>query len=67
MSIDEEPATPLSGVPVTQLDSDGFDALKQLLDGVYVARDGGSVRSASQRADVTAWSTSALTVTLPRS
>ena len=64
MSIDEYPATQLPGVPVTQLDSDGCDALKQLLDGLYVAREGASARSASQRADVTALMTSAVTVTL---
>jgi hypothetical protein len=38
MSIDEYPVTQLPGVPVTQLDSDGCDALEQLLDAVYVAR-----------------------------
>jgi hypothetical protein len=48
MSIDEVPATQFPGVPVTQLDSDGFDTLEQLLDAVFVARDGASVRSASQ-------------------
>ena len=36
MSIDEYPVT-LPGVRVTQLDSDGCDALEQLLDGLYVA------------------------------
>ena len=53
------PATQLPGVPVTQLDSDGCDALEQLLDGLYVARDGAPVTSASQRADVITVSTSA--------
>ena len=52
MSIDEYPATQLPGVPVTQLDSDGCDALERLLDGLYVARDGTPVTSASQRAGV---------------
>ena len=52
MSFDGDPR-PFPGVPVTQLDSDGFDALRQLLDGLYVVRDDASVRSASQRADVT--------------
>ena len=59
MSIDEDLATHFLGVPVTQLDSDGFDALEQLLDGLYVARDGAPVTSASQRADVITVSTSA--------
>ena len=59
MSIDEYFVTQLLGVPVTQLDSDGCDALEQLLDAVYVAREGASARSASQRADVTTVSTSA--------
>ena len=59
MSIDEYPVTQLPGVPVTQLDSDGCDALEQLLDAVYVAREGASARSASQRADVNTVSTSA--------
>jgi len=58
MSIDEDIATHFLGVPVTQLDSDGFDALEQLLDGLYVARDGAPVTSASQRADVNTVSTS---------
>ena len=58
MSIDEDIATHFLGVPVTQLDSDGFDALEQLLDGLYVARDGAAVTSASQRADVNTVSTS---------
>ena len=58
MSIDEDTATQFLGVPVTQLDSDGFDALEQLLDGLYVARDGAPVTSASQRADVNTVSTS---------
>ena len=64
MSIDEDFAMHFPGVPVTRLDSDCFDAREQLLDTVYVARDGASVRSASQRADVTALMTSAVTVTL---
>ena len=64
MSIDEDFAMHFPGVPVTRLDSDCFDAREQLLDAVYVARDGASVRSASQRADVTALMTSAVTVTL---
>ena len=59
MSIDEDIATHFLGVPVTQLDSDGFDALEQLLDGLYVARDGAPVTSAPQRADVITVSTSA--------
>ena len=58
MSIDEDIATHFLGVPVTQLDSDDFDALEQLLDGLYVARDGAPVTSASQRADVNTVSTS---------
>ena len=64
MSIDEDPATHFPGLPVTQLDSDDFNALEQLLDGLYVARDGTSVRSALQRVDVATLSTSAVTVTL---
>ena len=64
MSIDEDPATHFPGLPVTQLDSDEFNALEQLLDGLYVARDGTSVRSALQRVDVATLSTSAVTVTL---
>ena len=64
MSFDEGLAMHFPGVPVTQLDSDCFDAREQLLDAVYVARDGASIRSASQRADVTALMTSAVTVTL---
>ena len=59
MSIDEYPVTQFPGVSVTQLDSDGCDALEQLLDGLYVARDGAPVTSASQRADVITVSTSA--------
>jgi hypothetical protein len=59
ISIDEDLATHFLGVPVTQLDSDCCDALEQLLDGLYVARDGVSVRFASQRADVITVSTSA--------
>ena len=47
MSIDEDLATHFLGVPVTQLDSDGFDVLEQLFDGLYVARDGAPVTSAS--------------------
>ena len=47
MSNDEDLATHFLGVPVTQLDSDGCDALEQLLDGLYVARDGAPVTSAS--------------------
>ena len=58
------PVTQLPGVPVTQLDSDGFAALEHLLDDLYVARDGASVRSALQRADVTTVSISAVTATL---
>ena len=64
MSIDEDPATHFPGLPVTQLDSADFNALEQLLDGLYVARDGTSVRSALQRVDVATLSTSAVTVTL---
>ena len=68
MSIDEYPVTQLPGVPVTQLDSDGCDALEQLLDAVYVAREGASARSASQRVCFEAIRTSSLkfnAVTLP--
>ena len=46
MSIDEYPVTQFPGVSVTQLDSDGCDALEQLLDGLYVAQDGAPVTSA---------------------
>ncbi len=59
MSIDEDLVTHFPGVPVTQLDSDCCDAREQLLDGLYVARDGAPVTSASQRADVITVSTSA--------
>jgi len=47
-------------VLVTQLDSDGCDALEQLLDAVYVAREGASARSASKRACFEAVRTSSL-------
>ena len=66
MSFDGDPATHFPGVPVTQLDSDGFDALRQLLDGLYVVRDDASVRSASQRADVTTFSAVTMTLRLAR-
>ena len=59
MSIDEDLATHFPGVPVMQLDSDCCDAREQFLDGLYVARDGASITSASQRAAVTALMTSA--------
>ncbi len=59
MSIDDT-ATHFPSVRVTQLDSDGCDALEQLLDGVYVVRDGASVRSASQRGCFEAVRTSSL-------
>ena len=59
MSIDEDLATHFPGVPVMQLDSDCCDAREQFLDGLYVARDGAPVTSASQRADVITVSTSA--------
>ena len=36
MSIDEVHATQLPGVPVTQLDSNGFDARGQLLDFISI-------------------------------
>ena len=66
MSIDEDFAMHFPGVPVTRLDSDCFDAREQLLDAVYVARDGASVRSASQRADVTTFSAVTMTLRLAR-
>ena len=64
MSIVEVPATQFPGVPVTQLDSNGFDARGQRLDPISIVRDSASVRFASQRAGLTAVATSAVTVAL---
>ena len=64
MSIVEVPATQFPGVPVTQLDSNGFDARGQRLDPISIVRDSASVRFASQRAGLTAVTTSAVTVAL---
>ena len=50
MEVDEDDASQVPGILGFYADSAGFDALEQLLDAVYVARDGASVRSASQRA-----------------
>ena len=47
-------------MPVTQLDSNGPDALYELSDAIYVALDGALVRFESQRACFKTVSTSAL-------
>jgi len=64
MPIVEVLATQFPGVPVTQLDSNGFDARGQCLDPISIVRDSASVRFASQRAGLTAVATSAVTVAL---
>ena len=60
MSIVEVPATRFPGVPVTQLDSNGFDARGLRLDPISIVRDSASVRFASQRAGLTAVTISAV-------
>ena len=60
MSIDEDLATQFPGAPVARAVSDDLNALEQLLDVVFIARDGSSARSASQRACYEAVSTRAL-------
>ena len=61
-SIDEVPATRFPGVLVTQSGSDGFDARGHFLDPIPIVCDSASVRFASQRAILTAVTTSAVTV-----
>ena len=57
MSIVEDLAIQFPGAPVARAVSDDLNALEQLLDVVFIARDGSSARSASQRACYEAVST----------